>query len=235
MRFGLAILGFFIGGPIGAIAGYFIGVFIERSRIDISRQANRSRRDAFFLGLSGLAAEVMKADGTVSKDEVLYVKEFFIREFGIETASRMMKQLKIFVTEKVPVEQICRQISLIFDPSSRLLIVHFLHGLANADGRETVEEQQVINRIASLLGISQSENRSAGSMYKDDLKSCYEILEVSENASDEEVKKAYKKAAVKYHPDRVASLGADVQKEANERFAKINAAYDKIKESRGLK
>ena len=177
----------------------------------------------------------MKADGTVSKDEVLFVKDFFIREFGVETASRMMKQLKIFVTEKVPVEQICRQISQIFDPPSRLLIIHFLHGLANADGRETVEEQQVINRIAALLGISQSENRSAGSMYKDDLKSCYDILEVSENASDEEVKKAYKKAAVKYHPDRVASLGPDVQKEANERFAKINAAYDKIKESRGIK
>ena len=72
-------------------------------------------------------------------------------------------------------------------------------------------------------------------MYRSDLKACYDILEVSESASDEEVKRAYKKAAVKYHPDRVASLGPDVQKEANERFAKINAAYDQIKAARGMK
>lgn len=72
-------------------------------------------------------------------------------------------------------------------------------------------------------------------MYRNDLKACYDILEVSESASDEEVKKAYKKAAVKYHPDRVASLGPEVQKEANERFAKINAAYDQIKTARGMK
>ena len=235
MRFGLALLGLVIGGPIGAIIGYFLGVFIEKSQIDIRRQAEQSTQDAFFLALSGLAAEVIKADGVVSKAEVLFAKEFFIREFGPATADRMMKRLKIFVSERVPVEQICRQISEIFDPSARLLIIHFLHGLAAADGEETLEEENLIKRIAVLLGVSAAENRSAGGMYRSDLKACYDILEVSESASDEEVKRAYKKAAVKYHPDRVASLGPDVQKEANERFAKINAAYDQIKAARGMK
>ena len=120
MRFGLALLGLVIGGPIGAIIGYFLGVFIEKSQIDIRRQAEQSTQDAFFLALSGLAAEVIKIDGVVSKAEVLFAKEFFIREFGPATADRMMKRLKIFVSEKVPVEQICRQISEIFDPSARL-------------------------------------------------------------------------------------------------------------------
>ena len=109
MRFGLALLGFVIGGPIGAIIGYFLGVFIEKSQIDIRRQAEQSTQNAFFLALSGLAAEVIKADGVVSKAEVLFAKEFFIREFGPATADRMMKRLKIFVSERVPVEQICRQ------------------------------------------------------------------------------------------------------------------------------
>ena len=226
MRFGLALLGLVIGGPIGAIIGYFLGVFIEKSQIDIRRQAEQSTQDAFFLALSGLAAEVIKIDGVVSKAEVLFAKEFFIREFGPATADRMMKRLKIFVSERVPVEQICRQISEIFDPSA---------GLAAADGEETLEEENLIKRIAVLLGVSAAENRSAGGMYRNDLKACYDILEVSESASDEEVKKAYKKAAVKYHPDRVASLGPEVQKEANERFAKINAAYDQIKAARGMK
>ena len=147
MRFGLALLGFVIGGPIGAIIGYFLGVFIEKSQIDIRKKAEQSTRDAFFLSLSGLAAEVIKIDGVVSKAEVLFAKEFFIREFGPATADRMMKRLKIFVSEKVPVEQICRQISEIFDPSARLLIIHFLHGLAAADGEETLEEENLIKTV----------------------------------------------------------------------------------------
>ena len=92
MRFGLALLGLVIGGPIGAIIGYFLGVFIEKSQIDIRRQAEQSTQDAFFLALSGLAAEVIKIDGVVSKAEVLFAKEFFIREFGPATADRMMKR-----------------------------------------------------------------------------------------------------------------------------------------------
>lgn len=67
------------------------------------------------------------------------------------------------------------------------------------------------------------------------LDDCYKILEVSPDASDEEVKKAYRAAALKYHPDRVSHLGDDMRKKAEETFAKVNQAYDKIKAARGMK
>lgn len=67
------------------------------------------------------------------------------------------------------------------------------------------------------------------------LDDCYKILEVSPDASDEEVKKAYRAAALKYHPDRVSHLGEDMRKKAEETFAKVNEAYDKIKAARGMK
>ena len=67
------------------------------------------------------------------------------------------------------------------------------------------------------------------------LDDCYKILEVSPDASDEEVKKAYRTAALKYHPDRVSHLGEDMRKKAEETFAKVNQAYDKIKAARGMK
>jgi DnaJ like chaperone protein len=67
------------------------------------------------------------------------------------------------------------------------------------------------------------------------LDDCYKILEVSPDASDEEVKKAYRAAALKYHPDRVSHLGEDMRKKAEETFAKVNQAYDKIKAARGMK
>ena len=67
------------------------------------------------------------------------------------------------------------------------------------------------------------------------LDDCYKILEVSPDASDEEVKKAYRVAAMKHHPDKVSHLGEDVRKKAEEKFAKVNEAYDKIKAARGMK
>jgi DnaJ like chaperone protein len=67
------------------------------------------------------------------------------------------------------------------------------------------------------------------------LDDCYKILEVSPNATDDEVKKAYRTAAMKYHPDKVSHLGEDVRKKAEEQFAKVNEAYDKIKAARGMK
>ena len=67
------------------------------------------------------------------------------------------------------------------------------------------------------------------------LDDCYKILEVSSDATDDEVKKAYRRAAMKYHPDKVSHLGEDVRKKAEEQFAKVNQAYDKIKAARGMK
>jgi DnaJ like chaperone protein len=62
----------------------------------------------------------------------------------------------------------------------------------------------------------------------------YQILEITPDASDDEVKKAYRKMAVKYHPDKVAHLGPDIQKSANEKFQELNAAYNGIKNERGM-
>lgn len=62
----------------------------------------------------------------------------------------------------------------------------------------------------------------------------YKILEVSPEATDEEVKKAYRLAAKKHHPDKVSHLGEDVRKAAEEKFAQVNEAYERIKKSRGM-
>lgn len=80
-----------------------------------------------------------------------------------------------------------------------------------------------------------SNNRTFETRSGPSLADCYKILEVSPDASDEEVKKAYRTAAMKYHPDRVSHLGEDMRKKAEETFAKVNQAYDKIKAARGIK
>jgi len=93
---------------------------------------------------------------------------------------------------------------------------------------------RVISQIANGLGISSADSQSIRATFFDDLESAYKVLEISPSATDEEVKKAYKKMAVKYHPDKVSHLGEDVQKSATEKFKKINEAYERIKKQRNL-
>ena len=65
-------------------------------------------------------------------------------------------------------------------------------------------------------------------------KDFYEVLGVAKNASDDELKKAYRKMALKYHPDKVHHLGSEFQKDANDKIKKISEAYDLIKSERGI-
>lgn len=82
-------------------------------------------------------------------------------------------------------------------------------------------------------GYSESSSSYDSSSYNN-LDNDYKILEVSPDASDDEVKKAYRKAAMKHHPDKASHLGEEMRKAAEEKFAKVNEAYNRIKKSRGM-
>ncbi len=71
-------------------------------------------------------------------------------------------------------------------------------------------------------------------MFVKDINSAYKVLEISPEATDDEVKAAYRKMAVKYHPDKVAHLGDDIQHAAKEKFQHLSAAYEEIKKQRGM-
>jgi len=116
----------------------------------------------------------------------------------------------------------------------RLQLLHYLVGIAQADGHVSSQELETLKNIALYLGISQRESESVFAMFGDKLEDAYKVLEISPEATDEEVKKAYKKMALKHHPDRVESLGADVKKAAEEKFKAISVAYETIKKERGF-
>ena len=120
------------------------------------------------------------------------------------------------------------------DYHSRLELMHLLYGIALADNRIQKEEQLLINQIAYYLGISSSDHQSIQSMFGKADDSAYKILGVDRNASAEEIKKAYRKLAAENHPDKVSYLGEDFQKDAEEKFQKINEAYEKIKKDKGI-
>jgi DnaJ like chaperone protein len=114
-------------------------------------------------------------------------------------------------------------------------MLHFLFGIASADGSVSDSENKVINRISGYMGISDSDFQSIRAMFVGQTDASYKILEIEPTASDEDVKTAYRRMAMKYHPDKVSHLGEDFKQVAHEKFKKVQAAYEEIKKERGIK
>jgi len=114
--------------------------------------------------------------------------------------------------------------------------MHYLIGLAHADGQVDRSEVDMLRTIAHGLGISDKDLGSLSAMFRQsDPNAAYDVLEIKPSATEEEVKKAYRRMAMKYHPDKVAQLGEEVQKAAHEKFKKVQEAYEAIQKERGVK
>jgi DnaJ like chaperone protein len=120
------------------------------------------------------------------------------------------------------------------DYSAKLLLIQYLFGIALADGQHDPSEISLIQSISGYIGISRNDYESVKAMFIKDTGSAYKILEVSPDATDDEIKKAYRELAKKYHPDKVSHLGNDVRMAAEEKFTKLNAAYEAVKQERGM-
>ena len=142
--------------------------------------------------------------------------------------------LQDLLQKDIDLPEVCSQIKLYMDTPQRLQLLHFLVGIAQADGHVSTSELEELKRIATYLGISERESQSIFSMFGNKVEDAYKVLEITPEATDEEVKKAYKKMALKHHPDRVETLGEDVKKAAEEKFKAISVAYETIKKERGF-
>jgi DnaJ like chaperone protein len=239
-RFGKWIgggLGWAIGGPIGGLLGFFVGSIVDNTTVRTSTYSpadERTTPGAFSASLLVLIAAVMKADGKVVKSELDYVRQFFVRQFGRNSAAEATMMLKDILKQNIPVKDVCSQISRNMDYSSRLQLLQLLYMVSLADGNIHPSEVQLIDTIAGYLGISSSDLLSIKNMFIPETDSSYRILEIDRSSSNDEVKKAYRRMAMKYHPDKVSHLGEEFKKAADEKFRKVNEAYEKIKKERNM-
>jgi DnaJ like chaperone protein len=226
-------LGWAFGGPIGGILGFTLGAILDGVEVK-STGITRTTSGDFIVSLLVLMASVMKADGKVLKSELDYVKKYLLQSFGEEDASEALKLLKEILIKPIPLNDVCNQIRYHIDYSSRLQLIHLLFGIAKADGFISPEEVNAIEDIGRRLEINSADFVSIKSMFVSDTNWAYKVLEIDNSASKDEIKKAYRQMAVKYHPDKVAYLGDEIKKTANEKFKKVNEAYEKIKKERGI-
>lgn len=228
-------LGFVLGGPIGGLLGFFIGSFVDAADVVTYKQVNgRTTPGDFGMSLLVLIAAVMKADGKVLKSELDYVQRFFVAQFGAESAREASVMLRDLLKRDIPLRDVCTQIRGNMDYPSRLQLIHILYNISAADSRFDAAEIQVIKSVSDMLGISATDYDSIRNMFIPATDSAYRILEAERTATDEEMKKAYRKMALKYHPDKVSHLGEEFRKTAEEKFKAVNEAWDKIKRERNI-
>jgi len=231
-------LGWAIGGPIGAMLGFAIGsLYDDKNNIttNISGHTNQTTASDFTVSILVLSAAVMKADGKILKSELEYVKQFFVRQFGVEKTKDLMLVFKEILKQEINLYDVCQQINYYMQPPEKLQLLHYLFGIALADNELHPNELSVIETISRYLGISASDLNSLKAMFVKDNNNAYDILEIAPSATDDEVKKAYRLMAIKYHPDKVSHLGPEHQQAAKEKFQQLNQAYETIKKQRGMK
>ena len=245
-------IGWVAWGPIGALIGYFFGSFVD-SQIDsfhqigdssgntgsYTRSSSRTysageQRNSFMVSLLVLSSAVIKADGRIDRTELDCVKDFIRRNFGDAAVDEAMRILDGLNRQEVNIYEVGAQISFYMNYSQRLQLFHYLAQIAAADGDFSKSEKAVLEAIAAAIRLNTADATSVIAMFYKDTDSAYTVLEISPSASNDEVKAAYRRMAMKNHPDKVATLGPDVQKAAEEKFRKIQEAYETIKKQRGM-
>ena len=155
--------------------------------------------------------------------------------YGAQRASHAFKLFNGFIkNNNVSTRQVCMQIRQHTTHASRLQLVHFLFGIAKADGIVTESEVNSIKTISGYLYINNHDFESIKAMFYDSSDSAYKILEIEKSASDDELKKAYRKMVKKYHPDKLRHLGEEHIKGAEEKFRQVQKAYEHIQKERGI-
>ena len=213
-----------------------------------SAGVNMGDRNSFLFSILVLASYIIRADGKVMHSEMEHVRSFLRTNFGNDALQQGEEILRRLFDRQKQMEsqlrgsyddivmQSCRQIATNLSYGQRLQLLAFMAGIVRADGIIDNREVDAMRKVARAMRLNDKEVDSMLNLRdaSTSLEAAYKVLEITPTASDDEVKKAYRRMALKHHPDKVAALGEDVRKAAEKKFQEINAAKDLIYKSRGL-
>ena len=257
------VLGFMSAGPLGALAGIVLGGLFDNVLDAVNTpetqgtfdgqsgyqsqtygySQSQGQRNSFLFSMLVLASYIIKADGRVMHSEMETVRRMLSQNFGPAASQQGDEILRRLFDEqkRVGAQQFrntvadcCRQMAANMDYAQLMQLLNFLVVIAQADGRVDPTEVTAMKECAQWMHLSATEIDSLLGLGKDDLESAYRVLGVSPDATDDEVKRAYRRLALEHHPDKVAALGEDIRRAAEQKFQKINEAKERIWKARGL-
>ncbi len=231
-------LGWAFAGPIGGLIGWWLGGQVDANpnmgQGSGPRISQQTRPGDFAIAMLVLVAAVMKADGKVVKAELDYVKQFLIKSFGRDNAQEMLVLLKNLLEQDYYIYEIANQINGHMNTAEKLQLMHVLFGISQADGQVHASEVEIIQEIGQHLKLNVRDVDAIMAIFIKNTNSYYKMLEIDPSASDQDIKKAYRSMAARFHPDKVQHLGPEFQKMAEDKFKAINDAYQQIKTERGI-
>ena len=249
------IMGFMAMGPLGALAGFAIGSLFDKASDAQSVQdggyspedAYMGQRNSFLFSMLVMSSYIIRADGRIMHSEMEYVRQFLRANFGesaVEEGQRILLNLfeqrkQMERTDPMAFRNTIRdcgaQIAMNLTYEQRLQLLDFLVRIAQSDGNVCAQEVDALREVASYMQLNMQDVDSLLNMGGDSLDEAYKVLEVSSSATDEEVRAAYRKLVLKHHPDKVAALGEDIRKAAEEKMQAINEAKERIFKARNMK
>jgi DnaJ like chaperone protein len=246
------IMGFMAMGPLGALAGYAIGSLFDKAayapeNMDAGNETYTGQRNSFLFSLLVMASYIIRADGKIMHSEMEFVRRFLRTNFGEDAVAEgeqillnLFEQRKrMEATNPYAFQNTIRecgaQIAANMSYEERLQLLSFLAQIARSDGNVCAAEIDALKEVAQSMQLSAKEVESMLNLSGNSLEEAYKVLEVAPTATDDEVRAAYRRLALKHHPDRVATLGEDIRKAAEEKFQSINNAKERIYKARGMK
>lgn len=207
----------------------------QRTGSPFQQRSTTVSAEDFELHLLTLSSIVMKADGKVTQNEMTYVQQYFVSNYGKDRANAIFKVFNDVVKKReISAARVCQYLNARTRYESRLQILHFLFGIAQADGHTGTAELNVLQQIAGYLRLTQRDFISIKAMFVKDQDNAYKILEIDKSVPDHEVKKAYRTMAKKYHPDKLVDMDEAYRKGAEEKFRAVQEAYETIQKERGM-
>lgn len=231
----------------------FWGEKMNGSKQTKKKYAFLSHESDFTNSLILLIAKVIREDKKETDSELRYVEKALLGHFSRKRVEKLMKQIKIqLYKDEIQIVRICQLIRTGFNSASKVQLMHLLVGIAAADGLLTNKEDHLLKQIAVEIRLPKITYQQILSMFRfryegqeqhhkkktytslHRLKSAYAVLGLHTDASEREIKKAYRKLAVLHHPDKVAHQGKEIQEAANDKFQIISEAYELIKKKKGF-
>lgn len=252
------VMGFMAMGPLGALAGFAIGSLFDSANnqeksydgeddLNDNQSYQTGQRNSFLFSMLVMASYIIKADGRIMHSEMEFVRQFLRINFG-ELAVNQGEQILLNLFEqrkrmdqgnpcafRNKIHECGAQIASNLTYEERIQLLSFLVKIAQSDGNVCASEIEALKEVAVAMGLSIKEVDSMLNLESDSLEDAYKVLEIEPTATNDEVRAAYRRLALKHHPDKVATLGEDIRKAAEEKFQRINSAKERIYKARGLK
>jgi len=231
-------IGLVIGGPIGAGIGAWIGHSVGNAKVAMTGQ--REAQTVFFVSLFSMLAKMAKADGKVSSEEAELINHIAKTQMNLDAEDRKAAR-DIFnnaLNDNYSIYDYASQYKqVIQNQQMREMVYRLLFAVAFADQKLHHAEELILKEIPSHLGLDSSiYNRFKEEFQgqKADISECYKALGCTPDHSDEEIKRAYRKKCIEYHPDKIASKGLPdgFMKFAEEQMQQITSSYSAIMDSR---